>query len=259
MTAVEQALTRTGLYKPTRDLYQRLLNRAYFNERREGRRFYSQFVDPGDLVFDLGANRGLMSEMFLELGAKVLALEPIPDLAAKIRARYPAKGLWVEAVAVGDAIGEATLHLGADPIHSSISEEWIDRAGDVWPGRWKGTITVPVTTMDALISEHGTPEFVKIDVEGFEDRVLAGLNHPIRALSFEFQCPALDMTMRCLTRLSLLGTYRYQFSAGETLAFMSSRWLTAPELMEVLELRRESNPVTHGDVYARNLSYSWNS
>jgi FkbM family methyltransferase len=230
MTAVEQALTRTGLYKPTRDLYQRLLNRAYFNERREGRRFYSQFVDPGDLVFDLGANRGLMSEMFLELGAKVLALEPIPDLAAKIRARYPAKGLRVEAVAVGDAIGEATLHLGADPIHSSISEEWIDRAGDVWPGRWKGTITVPVTTMDALISEHGTPEFVKIDVE-----------------------------MRCLTRLSLLGTYRYQFSAGETLAFMSSRWLTAPELMEVLELRRESNPVTHGDVYARNLSYSWNS
>jgi FkbM family methyltransferase len=259
MTTVEQALTRTGLYRPTRNLYQRLLNRAYYNERRQGRVFYGQFVKPGNLVFDLGANKGLMSEMFLELGAKVVAVEPIPDLAALIRSRYRVATLHVEAVAVGAEPGEATMRLGVDSIHSTISDEWVGRVEqDIWPDRWAGAITVPVTTLDDLIGRHGIPQFVKIDVEGFEDHVLNGLTTPVRALSFEFQCPALDMAQRCLDRLDELGNYRFRYSAGESLAFLPGDWMPAAALMEKLETRRENFPVTHGDVYAVHR-HSWNS
>ena len=51
---------------------------------------------------------------------------------------------------------------------------------------------MPVTTLDRLIAQHGVPSFIKIDVEGFEDQVLAGLTHPVPALSFEFTTIARD-------------------------------------------------------------------
>src|SRR5689334_4646326 len=39
-------------------------------------RFYRQFVGPGDLVFDVGANVGHVTKVFLRAGARVVAIEP---------------------------------------------------------------------------------------------------------------------------------------------------------------------------------------
>jgi len=251
--AAERVLCSAHLYRQTRNTYQRFLNREYVEYRRAGRAFYAQFVRRGDLVFDLGANRGLMAEMFLELGARVVAVEPIPYLAATIRRRYPSRRLIVEPAAVGDHAGTATLWLGADDLHSSISDEWIERVRDdpMLPDRWNETFEVPVRTVDDLIARHGMPAFLKIDVEGFEANVLAGLSRPVAALSFEYQCPALDMTQRCFDRLGDLGAYEFQIAGGEQLAFREPRWTDADEAMQHLEALRAEQPVTHGDVYAR--------
>ena len=51
------------------------------NEREQSQlAFYSQFIKKGDLVFDVGANVGSRSKLFLNLGAKVVAFEPQPEL-----------------------------------------------------------------------------------------------------------------------------------------------------------------------------------
>lgn len=39
-------------------------------------RFYEQFIRPNDICFDIGANMGNRTEVFLKLGAKVIAVEP---------------------------------------------------------------------------------------------------------------------------------------------------------------------------------------
>src|SRR5271154_272335 len=41
-------------------------------------RFYKQFIKPGDLVFDVGANIGVKTAAFLAAGARVIAVEPVP-------------------------------------------------------------------------------------------------------------------------------------------------------------------------------------
>ena len=45
---------------------------------RRGLNFYSELIKKDDLCFDIGANYGNRSEVFIKLGAKVVAFEPQP-------------------------------------------------------------------------------------------------------------------------------------------------------------------------------------
>ena len=54
---------------------------------------------------------------------------------------------------------------------------------------------VAVTTLDALIARFGVPAFIKIDVEGAEPDVLAGLSHAVPVLSFEYLPRALALAV----------------------------------------------------------------
>jgi len=244
---VERLLCTAGLYRPARNTYHRLVNREQLAERERARAFFRRFVRPGSLVFDIGANHGRLAETHLELGARVVAIEPNRDLADRIRRRY-GSALAVENVAVGAAAGFADLHLGKDDGHSTLSPAWMARAPT--GARWNGLARVPVTTLDALISRYGEPQFVKIDVEGFEAEVLSGLHRPLPLLSFEFQCAELEIARRCVERLSRLGRYAFNLTQLEELRLLRGEWTNGATLVAELERMSERNPTGYGDVYA---------
>jgi 16S rRNA A1518/A1519 N6-dimethyltransferase RsmA/KsgA/DIM1 with predicted DNA glycosylase/AP lyase activity len=52
---------------------------------------YSSFVKKGSLVFDVGANEGNRTAIFLELGAKVVAVEPQAECIAKLESTFGSK------------------------------------------------------------------------------------------------------------------------------------------------------------------------
>jgi hypothetical protein len=64
-----------------------------------------------------------------------------------------------------------------------------------------------MTTLDELISAHGSPAFCKIDVEGYEAEVLAALSQPIAALSFEFTPEVRAVALECVDRLSRIWVF----------------------------------------------------
>ncbi len=118
---------------------------------------------------------------------------------------------------------------------------------------WDDAVTVPVTTLDALIAQHGLPAFCKIDVEGFELAVLRGLSQPIPALSFEVVlaggAEALADAVACLDWLCELGAYRFNWSPGESHQLVGATWMDRAEMAAFLaDLPISANS---GDVYAQ--------
>jgi FkbM family methyltransferase len=216
--------------------------------------FYSRLVRPGDLCFDIGANLGNRTRILRRLGARVVAVEPQPALARVLRAMHRRDdGVTVVESAVGEAAGDAELMLGNAHVLSSLSAEWIaatQRSGRFARSRWEERVQVRVTTLDALITENGVPDFVKIDVEGFEAPVVRGLSRAIPLLSLEFTPEWLDSTLECLERLSLLGTLRVNYSLGESMAMALDTWVTQAEIVAALERYRGDTSV-FGDVYVR--------
>jgi FkbM family methyltransferase len=233
---LETVLSTFGLYRPVRDGYQRLANRDEWQRRSETRALLRPLVPAGERVFDVGANRGEMASLFLALGARVVAVEPLPELATLIARRYRSRRLTVEACAVGREIGQATLHIGSYDEHSTLSDEW----HDIVPDRWAGELTVPVRTLDDLIGEHGEPSFIKIDVEGYERQVLGGLSAPVRALSFEYRAGMLDEVGACIDALRSLGDYRFSLNPPV--------WESAEAVVERVAATPDG---TSGDIYAR--------
>lgn len=219
------------------------------------RRLYRAYIQPGDVAFDIGAHVGNRTRVLAQLGAQVIAVEPQPALVGVLRRLYGRdRRVTIVAAAVGADVGTADLYISRrTPTVSSVAPAWIARVGAT-PGfagvRWEAPQRVAQTTLDALIAQHGRPAFCKIDVEGHEAAVLAGLSQPLPALAFEYVPAALHAAHACLDRLAALGDYRYAVTVGE--AGLPGGWLTADALRAWLDARPPA--ARAGDIYARLIT-----
>lgn len=211
------------------------------------------FVVPNGLVFDIGAHVGDRTASFLRLGASVIAIEPQPRVFRALRLLHRrAPGVVLLPCAVGKEIGEVTLHLNTrNPTVATVAPDFIKaaRGAPGWTDEvWESCVTVPMTTLDALIIRYGVPDFIKIDVEGHEAEVLAGLSTAVPALSFEFTTIQRHIAKTCVERLCALGSYRFNLSLGEDHALQHNDWLTADALQTDLDALPDA--ANSGDVYA---------
>jgi FkbM family methyltransferase len=215
--------------------------------------FYRQFLNPGDLAFDIGSHVGNRVRTFRKIGARVVAVEPQPDFVALLRRLYGRDpGVTLEPCGIAAESGQGELHLSTrTPTVSSFANSWItevqaDRRFRRL--RWDTAVKVPLVTLDELIARHGEPLFCKIDVEGFELEVLTGLSRPIPAMSFEYIPVSAARAIACIQRTSALGDYRYRYSRVETHRWAVDARLDAEAMIEVLR----ALPLLDrsGDVYA---------
>jgi len=234
--------------------------RLYYGDRERRAamlHLYGRFVKPGDLVFDIGAHVGDRVAVFRELGARIVAVEPQPALIKTLRLLYGRDhAIRIEPVAIAGSAGRLELKLNLDnPTISTASTAFV-QAAHAAPGwcreTWSKCIDVRAATLDSLIERHGMPAFVKIDVEGFEAEVLAGLTHAVPALSFEFTTIQPEVAAASIARCAKLGYGRFNAILGERHSLIHSHWLDAGEIAAWLaSLPIEANS---GDIYALTKS-----
>ena len=227
-SAIKSALQALGVYSPARTLY-RAVSRSHRTERRLRRDFFSQFVSPGDLCFDIGANVGQTIEALRACGATVLALEPNPNCLPALRhqfARDPKVSLVGKAV--GDRPGKATLHFSGTAATASLRDDW-NRRDDQ-------RVEVEIVTLDELIGAYGLPRLLKVDVEGFEVQVFQGLGRPVPIVYFEMHAGETAAVGRILARLGSLGPIEgVNLISEDHSTWLWPDWPSADDAMHRLE------------------------
>ena len=219
-------------------------------------RLHRSLVSPDALVFDIGAHLGDRTDSFLRLGARVVALEPQPHVFRALRLLHGRRpGAVLLAQAAGAEPGRLVLHLNPrNPTVATLEAGFIRAASGApgWEGQvWDAQVAVPVTTLDALITRFGLPDFVKIDVEGHEPAVLQGLGTALPLLSFEFTTIQRAAAEACITRLGRLGVYEFNLSLGEAQSLQFPRWLDPDAIRAALI--RLPHSANSGDIFARRV------
>lgn len=121
----------------------------------------------GARVFDPGAHQGVVALQLAQVvgpSGQVLAVEAHPhnaDVGERNRVQNGCRWLEILKAAVGDRPGSLALVV-------TMLNAKIGQVGGV------GRVAVPAVTIDRLAEDHGTPDVVFLDVEGYECAALRG-------------------------------------------------------------------------------------
>lgn len=135
-----------------------------------------------DAVIDVGANRGQYATGLRAAGwsGPILSFEPIPELRADLAAQAARDPRWevAPAMAIGAADGEAVLEVSAESDMSSLLPQSARLRAISPTSVVRRRLAVPLARLDGLAGLRDHPWrrlFVKVDVQGGEPGVLAGM------------------------------------------------------------------------------------
>lgn len=254
-TAVQNLLKRVGLYQRVKssfayDLYWRFADPRLLVDRTSevnGFRQILQGFRAGDLIFDIGANIGHKTDVFLRLGAHVVAIDPDRSNQNILRQnflslRVSKKPVIIVGKAVSDRNGVATMWVdGPGSGKNTLNRKWVDtlrsdakRFGSTL--QFGGMEEVETTTLEDLIRSHGAPFYIKIDVEGHEANVLRGLHSAVPYVSFEVNLPEFKPeAFQCVELLDGIGAGgQFSYVADCRSGLGCAEWLPKEEFVYVL-------------------------
>jgi FkbM family methyltransferase len=213
-------------------------------------------MKPGDLVFDVGANAGNRTKIFLQLGTRVISVEPQKECVRTLFIRYhdhPEVRIVPKALGASEGTAEMLIYHRFNCM-SSLNRAWaLARDMDGLYGRScpDEERRVKVTTLNTLIEEFGPPSFIKIDVEGYEYEVLRGLSQPVKALSFEFLPVYLETALKSIDYLQRFGPMRLNYAIMERMELVLEDWVDPEKMVKILKSYEHTREFLSGDVYVR--------
>jgi len=180
----------------------------------------AELLKPGQTVYDVGANIGFFTILCSRLvgpQGRVYAFEPIPQNLATLRHNVALNGLHNVTIieqALSSSTGTAEMFVSPWSAFHSLNVEGATKQDDHGPQ--VGEITVQTVTLDEFVRGEGVraPDLVKIDVEGAELIVLAGMGETLRSVKPLLLCELHDTKLGYDEFIDSIG-YRVRVIDGE--------------------------------------------
>lgn len=257
---IEAFLKRLGVYQRVKfsrlyDLYWGVVDRKWIDNRDQEIRFFQKTLvgfQQGNIVFDVGANQGYKTDVFLRLGARVVAVEPDSSNEQILKSsfhkfRMAKKPVIIIGKAVSDHSGVETMFVDAPgSALNTLNAKWVDtlRNDSVRFGKslnFREKMEVETVTVEELIDTHGRPFYMKIDVEGYEATVLKGMGRSVPYISLEVNLPEFEPeALECIALLERLGPGgSFNYTADCVHGFDLPNWLAKKEFMVELKACRK--------------------
>ena len=241
----QSLLKRAGMYERLKgsclyDAYWRIADPRIVEQRKQELAFFRKTLvgfRRNDLIFDIGANHGVKAEIFLRLGARVIAVDPDVSNQKTLTEHFLAyrlrrKPVVVVGKAVSDRNGQETFWVSEPGFEmNTLNAKWAETL-EKDPARFGRTFEfrekkqVETITLEQMISTYGRPFYIKIDVEGYEPNVLKGLQTAVPYLSFEVNLPDFKSEgEQCIVRLrEIAANGVFNCAIGDRLMF--SDWMS---------------------------------
>ena len=198
--------------------------RTLYRNERTLAAFYARLIKrPRRLAFDVGANQGEYTKALAAIFEKVVCFEPQQDLAENLKitaSRIP--NILVINKAISDSNGQGKISVSQNRAMSSMESNWIKKVKKskrFGNNSWNKTQKIELITLKQAFKTYGTPEFLKVDVEGHEAKVFKTLNHPIREICFECTPEARLAAIDVIEKISSIGNYSFRIQENGFVPF----------------------------------------
>ena len=209
-----------------------------------------KLINKGDLYFDIGAHLGEKSKPFIEKKIRTIMVEPLPVCVKTLKRLY-SKNSIVKIIpkGLGSKNTKKILSINKQmPTVSTFAKHW--KSGRFSNLTWSEKTQIQITTLDALIKKFGDPQYIKIDVEGYELNVLKGLSKKSGIISFEITSEFFSDAIKCLKHLKKLSYNSFTFSIGEQKKFFSD-WSDYKTIINLIKKEIKNDKLFWADIYCK--------
>lgn len=239
-------------------IFYRFKHPAHFKKHKEEFSFYKKFLNShpykNDLIFDVGANMGRKSFIFVKLTKQVIAFEPSEKLFLFLKSRFQQENILVFNCALGSKVSTSDLFIvEGNEAYNSLSKKHIQSTATKRGVATKDNVKLKKVKVDILenfIEKYGKPKYIKIDVEGHEYEVLKGLKTPVPLLSFEANLPEFRReSIDAINFLQEISNNKYSFNFTEEFSWICQDFVTANEAINFLT----GTSLSYLEIYARMI------
>jgi FkbM family methyltransferase len=205
-----------------------------------------------DLVFDIGANLGNTVKVFTQVSKKVIAFEPNPILINGLTKMFENNEVVIDKRGLSNDRGKKIFNISYADSVSTFSQEWITNSRFSKRIKWDYPTEVDVITLDDAIDEYGVPNYIKIDVEGYEYEVLSSLTKFLPNTLFTFEW-AEEMKSKIYLTLEHVYNLGYRSFActeeDEVLFDKDLTWIDYSTILNDIELFDPERKIRWGMIY----------